>query len=294
MKRVLITGLHSYVGNFVAARMAEEPEKYRVDKISLRDDVWKSVDFSIYDCVFHVAGVAHVSTAPDMESLYMRVNRDLAIEVGEKAKRDGVRQLIFTSSSIVYGDSVPDKDALAIDYNTPLAPANFYGESKVQAEGGLRALENEGFSVAVLRCPMMYGPGCARGNFPTLARAARKLPVFPDLPNRRSVLYVGNLAELVCGLVDRGMGGTFLPQNSEYMGTSQVVALMAEAAGRRILLTRVFNAPLRLMMRRVEMARKAFGSLFYDQACSDVGFEYRRYTLRDSIREIAESDGWSK
>lgn len=294
MRRVLITGLNSYVGNCVAGRMAEEPDKYEVHKISLRDGAWKGMDFSKYDSVFHVAGIAHVSTAPDMEPLYMRVNRDLAIEVGEKAKRDGAGQLIFTSSSIVYGDSVSDGEAKAIDLDTPLAPANFYGESKAQAERGLRALEGKGFKVAILRCPMMYGPGCERGNFPTLARAARRLPVFPDLPNRRSVLYVGNLAELVCGLVDRGVGGTLLPQNAEYMGTSRAVALMAEAAGRRIALTRAFNPALRLLMPRLDVARKAFGSLFYDQACGDAGFEYRRYSLRDSIFEIAKRDGWAR
>lgn len=282
MKRVLITGAHSYVGRAVMDRMAEESAKFKADELSVRGDEWKQTDFSGYDCVLHVAGIAHVDPDPAREPEYMRVNRDLAVEVGTKAKSEGVGQLIFMSSAIVYGDSAPLGSGAAITRRTEPAPANFYGRSKLEAEEGLRALEAPGFVVAVVRAPMVYGPGC-RGNFPRLAAMARRLPVFPDVDNRRSMIYVGNLAELIAGIAERGTGGLYLPQNAEWSRTSDLVARMARLMGRKMRLTKVFNPLLRGPLRAHPLALKAFGSMWYEQGASDAGFDYRRYSLDESL-----------
>src|SRR5690625_1264736 len=139
MKRILITGVNSYVGNRLAEWLDKWPEKYDVHKISLRDGSWKEKDFSIFDSIVHVAGIAHVSTDPKMEERYYRVNRDLTIEVAKKAKNEGVQQFIFLSSIIVYGDR-PTKSGV-IDHDTIPNPSNFYGKSKLEAEKGIRLLE---------------------------------------------------------------------------------------------------------------------------------------------------------
>lgn len=293
MKRVLVTGAGSYVGGKVLERLAREPEAFQADELDVRGDGWRSFGFSGYDCVLHVAGIAHVSADPAMGPLYMKVNRDLAVEVGRRAKESGVRQLVFMSSAIVYGGSKPHDVFEPIGLDTPIAPEDFYGESKAQAEEGLRGLEDEGFKVAVLRCPMIYGPGCERGNFPKLVRLARMLPAFPDVRNRRSMLYVGNLAELVAQLASRGGGGLYLPQNAEYAETSQMVRMIAEASGRKVRLARALNPAVSVMAGH-PLARKAFGNLYYDQAASDFGFGYRPYSLEGSIREIACEDGWGR
>lgn len=294
MRRVLITGAGSYVGGKVRERLEREPEGFQVVEIDVRGDDWKAESFEGYDAVFHVAGIAHVSADPSKEALYMQVNRDLAIEVGRRAKASGVRQLVFMSSAIVYGDSKPHDVFQPIGLDTPVDPANFYGESKVQAEIGLRELEDETFKVAILRCPMIYGPGCERGNFPALVRFARKLPAFPNIHNKRSMLYVGNLAELVAQLALRGEGGLYLPQNPEYTETSQMVRMIAEAAGSKAHLTKVFNPFINTVLADHPMVKKAFGNLYYDQAVSDFRFDYRPYSLEDSISEIAQQDGWCR
>ena len=105
MKRVLITGKNSYIGTSVEKWLMREPDKYHVNTIDVKDESWRNHDFSQYDVVFHVAGIAHVSSDPKMEDLYYTVNRDLAIETAEKAKRYGVQQFVFMSSILVYGDS---------------------------------------------------------------------------------------------------------------------------------------------------------------------------------------------
>ena len=289
MKRVLITGAGSYVGGWVRRRLEQEPERFYVEELDVQDDAWKSFDFSSFDSVFHVAGIAHVSTDPSMEGLYYQVNRDLAVEVGERAKAAGVPQLVFMSSSIVYGDS-SSRDEGPITRETPANPANFYGRSKLEAEEGLQRLADERFGVAILRCPMIYGPGC-KGNFPTLAKIARKLPIFPEVRNKRSVLYVENLAEFVAQVVDRGLSGMFWPQNADYMSTSEAVRLLGEALGSSVHVTRVLSPFASLSLRFTEAGRKAFGSLYYDMAISDYGFDYRVYGFEESIARYVNGSG---
>lgn len=289
MKRVLITGAGSYVGGWVRKRLEREPERFYVEELDVQDDAWRSFDFSSFDSVFHVAGIAHVSTDPSMEALYYQVNRDLAVEVGRRAKAAGVPQLVFMSSSIVYGDS-SSRDEGPITRETPVNPANFYGRSKLEAEEGLQRLTDERFGVAILRCPMIYGPGC-KGNFPTLAKIARKLPVFPVVRNKRSVLYVENLAEFVAQVIDRELSGMFWPQNSDYMSTSETVRLLGETQGSSIHVTSVLSPFASLTLRFTEAGRKAFGSLYYDMAISDYGFDYRMYGFEESIRRYVNGPG---
>ena len=283
MKRVLITGAGSYVGGKVRERLESEPEKFQVEELDVQDPSWKDYDFSGYDCVYHVAGIAHVSTDPSMEPLYMAVNRDLTIEVGKKAKTAGVPQLIFMSSAIVYGDSDPCDVFRPITKETPVNPSNFYGLSKVEAEIGLMELCDSTFRVAILRCPMIYGPGC-KGNFPKLAKLARIMPVFPDIENRRSMLYVGNLAELVAKLVELGNGGLHLPQNAEWSSTPQLVKALAEAQGKKIALVKLVNPAVKLLFGKTNAFVKAVGNLYYDQSSSDPYLGYQRFGLKDSAR----------
>lgn len=291
MKRVLITGKGSYIGGWVRKRLEREPEHFEVAELDMRGDEWRSFDFSGWDAVFHVAGIAHVSTDPKMENLYYKVNRDLAVEVGKRAKAAGVKQFIFMSSAIVYGDSAPASEGAAIDLATEPSPANFYGRSKLEAERGLMALEDDSFKVAVLRCPMVYGPNC-KGNFPALVRLAQSLPVFPDIDNRRSMLYVGNLSELVAQLVAREARGVFLPQDGELVRTSEMARLIAAESGHSMKLTKVFNPLLKTLLSGSSKVQKAFGSLYYDQVASDFGFDYRPYSIEGAIREVAVIEGW--
>jgi UDP-glucose 4-epimerase len=242
----------------------------------MRDDAWKARDFSGYDAVFHVAGIAHVSADARDADLYFRVNRDLAVETARKARSAAVGQFIFMSSIIVYGGGG------LIDRSTQPRPRDSYGQSKLQAEEGLNSLATGGFRIAVIRAPMIYGKG-ARGNYPRLAAAARRLPFFPDCDNRRSMLHIDNLCEFVRLLVDNGDGGLFFPQNREHVRTSEMVRLIAEAHGRRIRLVRGCGPLLKAMAGRVGIVNKVFGDLAYEPGLSGYRDEYRLRDLRESI-----------
>lgn len=281
MISVLITGGGGFIAGPLRARLAEFPDLYRVEAVSLRDGSWREKGFSGFDCVVHTAGIAHVKADPALAPEYRRVNRDLTLETAQRARDDGAKQFIFLSSVIVYGDPPPAGVRWQIGADTPPAPSNAYGRSKLEAEEGLRAMEREGFRVATLRLPMVFGRGC-KGNYNALAALAAKSPVFPRFENRRGVVYVENLAEAIRKVIDAGEGGLFFPQD-EIASTARLAELIAAAHGRRIALLRGLNPAVRLLGRRGSV-RRAFGDMAVDPALCAPFAGCRRFDLEESIR----------
>lgn len=292
MKRVLITGANSYIGTYFEKYIESNySNEYIVDTVDMIDGSWREKDFSIYDTVFHVAGIAHADTgkvSEDRKTFYYKINTDLTIETAKKAKNDGVRQFIFMSSAIVYGESAPIGKCKVITAETVPAPANFYGNSKLQAENGILSFQDERYSVVVLRPPMIYGKGC-KGNYPTLSQFARKLPIFPYVKNERSMLYIENLCEFVQLVIKNGDNGIFHPQNNEYSNTADLVKKIANAHNKRIFIIKGFGWALKLMSHFSGLVNKAFGSMSYDMEISKYKENYRVCSLEQSI-ERTEKD----
>ena len=289
MIRILITGANSYIGTSFANHLAQ-PEfagKYQVTTLDMIGDAWCNHDFSQYDTVYHVAGIAHSDNgkiSDERAKLYYAVNTDLTVECAKKAKEAGVKQFIFMSSAIVYGDSAPIGKEKLITRDTPVNPANCYGDSKVQAENGIRPLDCESFKVVILRPPMIFGKG-SKGNYPLLSKLARKLPAFPKVENKRSMLYIGNLVEFVRLMVENGEHGTFWPQNPQYSNTSEVISLIAKAHNKRCVLIPGFGWALKLMSHATGLVNKAFGNLAYDQSMSVYKEPYQKFSLQEAIEK---------
>ena len=285
MKRILITGANSYIGTSVEKYLGQWPEKYQVDTVDMLDGSWRQKSFAGYDTVFHVAGIAHSDTGKATEetkALYYSVNRDLTIETAQKAKSDGAKQFIYMSSAIVYGNSAPIGKEKIITKETKPEPANFYGDSKLQAESGILPLSDDDFRVVILRPPMIYGKG-SKGNYPMLSKLAQKLPVFPYVENKRSMLYIENLAEFVRLMIDNEECGIFWPQNGEYAVTSELVKLIAQAHGKNIILVKGATSFLKLLGCITKLVNKAFGNLAYDMDISKYRQNYCVYGLKESI-----------
>ena len=289
-KNILITGANSYIGvsfeNYVKRHYVSE---FTIDTVDMIDGSWRQKNFSGYDIVYHVAGLAHAdigNVSEETKKKYYAINTDLAIETCRKAKSEGVKQFVFMSSAIIYGDSAPYGKTKRITKDTNPHPANFYGDSKWQADKGVRELADEDFIVTVLRPPMIYGKG-SKGNYPTLAKMAKKLPVFPNVQNERSMLYIENLCEFLAQVMIRTEGGIFWPQNAEYTRTSEMVKLIAEVSGHKIHVSKAWNWVVGLARiipgKPRVLADKAFGNMSYEQSMSKYDFEYQTISLRESI-----------
>ena len=288
MKKILIAGENSFIGSSFETYLRERfAEEYLVDTVDMIDGTWREKDFSGYDSVFFVAGIAHSDSgkiSKEREKLYYAVNTDLAIETAKKAKADGAKQFIFMSSAIVYGESAPIGKNKVITKDTPVNPENCYGDSKVQAEKGIRPLNDESFKVVILRPPMIYGKG-SKGNYPTLVKLAVKTPIFPAVANQRSMLYVGNLCEFVRLMVENEESGIFWPQNGEYTNTTEMVEMIAAAHGKKLAVVNGCSWALKLLSNFTGLVNKAFGSLCYDMELSSYKSDYRIKNLKDSIEE---------
>lgn len=290
MKKILITGAGSFVGTNIERWLKKWPSEYLVDTVDTMNDVWQQADFSKYDVVFHVAGIAHVDPKPDMAPLYYKVNRDLTLEIARWAKAGGVRQFIYMSSKIVYHASKSLKGDVTYPDTKP-DPNDFYGDSKLQAEKGLKELECDTFKVAIIRPPMIYGPN-SKGNFLRLGWLATKTPVFPAWHNKRSMLYIDNLAEFVRQLIDRELGGVFFPQNGELADTVEIVRYFAHKYNKRIWISRIFNPLVWLGSFFLKPIPKMFSDSYYVPEMSRYDFDYQLVSFEDSLRglEITEKN----
>lgn len=287
MTKVLITGTGSYVGESVKKYTLLTASDFEIDAIDTMSDNWKKADYNQYQVVFHVAGIAHVNADPKMESLYYKVNRDLTIEVAKHAKANGVKQFIFMSSQIVFHESQSLKGEV-LSKDTKENPNGFYGDSKLQAEIGLRELESDDFKVCILRPCMIYGPN-AKGNFPRLAKLATKIPVFPCWHNKRSMLYIDNLAEFVKQAILRQLSGTFYPQNRELADTVEIIRYFAKAAGHKVWITKLLNPFVWMGSFFLQPINKMFATYYYDPEMSKMDFDYQLVSFEESLRRVAES-----
>lgn len=284
--KVLITGAGSYVGESVRKYILSTSSDFEIDAVDTMGDNWKKADYSQYDVVYHVAGIAHVNADPKMEPLYYKVNRDLTIAVAEHAKAAGVKQFIFMSSQIVFHESQSLKSEV-LTKDTKENPNGFYGDSKLQAEIGLHKLEDENFKVCILRPCMIYGPN-AKGNFPRLAKLATKVPLFPCWHNKRSMLYIDNLAEFVKQAMLRGLSGTFYPQNKEQADTVEIIRFFAKQAGHKVWISRIFNPFVWLGSFVLQPINKMFATYYYDPSMSKMDFDYQLVSFEESLKRVAE------
>ena len=252
-KNILIIGENSYIGSRFAKYVGNQ---FNITTVGARNGKWKEIDFSDFDSILHCAGIAHVSQKKHMKALYYSVNCDLAVNVAKKAKNQGVKQFIFLSSILVYGRSDTE-----ISIKTVPNPESFYGDSKFRAEKILYTLSDSEFNICVIRPPIVYGFGC-KGNFPKLVWLAKKLPIFPNVDNKRSMIYIDNLCAFISYLIKDNCNGIHLPQNKEYVNTTLLVQTIAKLHGKKIRTTKIFNPLIYLLMKFISPINKLFGDLF--------------------------------
>ena len=287
LKKVLITGANSYIGESVEKWLNDSDNEYEIDTLDMLDPNWKEYDFSKCDTVFHVAGIAHADVGNVSEKVkqkYYKVNTDLTLEVANIAKEAKVKQFIFMSSMIVYSGC----GTTHITKDTKPKAGNFYGDSKLQADLKLQEMNDESFKVVVVRPPMIYGKG-SKGNYLQLAKLATKLPVFPIVNNKRSMLHIDNLCEFIKLMIDNEESGVFFPQNDEYTNTSNMVQMIASVKAHRIIMLPGASLLIKLLEKAPGkiggLASKAFGDSYYDMSLSEYKDEYRVNGLRNTIEK---------
>jgi len=306
MDTVLVTGADGFVGGALCEALAASARQVRravrVARPGLTDAVatgdigpdtdWRSALEGV-SSVVHLAARTHVlrEHAPDPPAEYQRVNLDGTRRLAQMAARAGVRRLVFMSSIKVNGEAT---ERPFTERDAP-RPEDAYGRSKWETEQALARISAEtGLEVAVLRPPLVYGPG-VKGNFLRLMDlVARGTPLpLASIVNRRSLIYVGNLADAIVKAIDApgAAGRTYLVSDGEDISTPDLVRVLAQALGVR---PRLLPCPPALLQfgaalagKRAELARLT-SSLQVDSTALRRELDWRpRFTLAQGLAETA-------
>ncbi|WP_298824696.1 NAD-dependent epimerase/dehydratase family protein [uncultured Planococcus sp.] len=281
--RILVTGENSYAGRQFEKRMLELNSDWEIDFISVRNNEWKMKEFSSYEAIYHVAAIVHQKEKSENESLYYKINRDLTYELADKAKLEGVKSFVFLSTMAVYGLIGKIGEETIISKDTVETPTSYYGKSKLEAEHKISVLQSDDFQVSMLRIPMIYGYGCP-GNYASLSKLAKKTPLFPKINNRRSLVYIDHLSDLVMYLIDNKAHGLFLVKNPEDVNTLVMVNEIAKNNNKRIINSNILSLFIKSFGNKFSITRKMFGNIIYkNEDCKIDGFQYTKLSFEESI-----------
>ncbi|CAO3414166.1 UDP-glucose 4-epimerase family protein [Azospirillum endophyticum] len=246
--RVLLTGATGFVGRHTTPLLAARGHRVRAALRTASEGPWEpavvgdigpdtdwTTALTDVDAVIHMAARVHVmrDTAADPLAEFRHVNTAGTIRLAEQAAAAGVKRFVFLSSIKAMVD---ESRPAPLDAVAPPDPHSPYGLSKLEAERALAAISaRSGMELVVIRPPLVYGPGAA-GNMRALVKlvaAGMPLPL-GGIHNRRSLIYVGNLADAVVTVLEhpKAAGRTLLVQDGEPVSTADLVRAIAAALGR--------------------------------------------------------------
>lgn len=217
MHKIIVTGASGFIGkNFI-----EQSQEYELLSIDLLSKELISFCFEGYECVLHLAGIAHKFRKID-DNLIYAINRDLTLKVALKAKDEGVRHFVFMSTVKVYGETTYGTNHW--DENTVCNPLDSYALSKLEAEYELLKIQSDNFKVAIIRCPLVYGPG-VKANMLRIVKLTDRFCLLPfgNIDNRRSMVYIGNLVAFIKGVIDKSASGIFLTSDDTSISVTMLI-----------------------------------------------------------------------
>jgi nucleoside-diphosphate-sugar epimerase len=210
------------------------------------------------DVIVHCAARVHVMNEKGADGLaaFRKINVEGTVRLARRAAECGVKRFIFISSIKVNGEGTPrNKTFKATDLP---APVDAYGISKREAEDAIRQVcEETGMELVVIRPPLVYGPG-VKANFLSMVRwLDRGIPLpLGAIDNRRSLVAIGNLTDLVLTCIDHpaAAGEIFLVSDGEDLSTTQLLRRTALALGKS---ARLLPVPAGLLQAAASMVGKS-------------------------------------
>jgi nucleoside-diphosphate-sugar epimerase len=233
MTQILITGTNSFVGsNFILHSKYKE-----VEAISLFENEPSEIDFSEYDIVIHLVAIVH-QTKRIPEGEYFSINKGLCLEVAKHARDAGVKQFIFLSTVKVYGQFILGSGPW--NESSECHPDDSYGKSKYEAEKALRKLENENFTISIIRTPLVYGEG-VKANMLSIMKLVKFSYILPfkGVNNRRNFTSAENLVAFIDRIIERKASGIFIAMDEDAISTSDLVKMISENMGKRLISFRI-------------------------------------------------------
>lgn len=285
MTKILITGANSFVGK----NFTDKSSFTNVDEICLINNNVGNIDFVNYDVVLHVAAIVH-QTKSIPESTYYQVNTNLCLDVALQAKKMGVKQFIFISTVKVYGEF--DKEKGPWTENSQCYPNDPYGKSKYAAEKELMKLNDEHFTVSIIRPPLIYGKG-VKANMLSIIKLVDNYRILPlgGINNKRSFTSIENLVYLIDLAIEKRKSGVFLAMDKKSLSTTELTQIIAEQLNKNVkLLTlpgfvvSIGNIILPSIFSRL------YGSFEIDNSLTCKTLEYHpKYSTTEGIKSMLDA-----
>lgn len=278
---ILITGANGYISRCLDEWLTKNSSFSNVKRVSVRNgcdsfDIAKGTE-----AIIHTAALVHKKESKYKEREYFDVNYSLTVQLANKAKAAGVKQFVFLSTMAVFNQNV---HVGRLYLSTTPNPTTLYGRSKLAAEKELLALADENFTVSIVRPPMVYGPGCP-GNYIQLSKLAKLTPIFPNVTNKRSMIFIDHLTELIRQIIINRDSGIFHPQDGEYICTTKMVQEIASLHNRKVFVSKTLAILLIKLFGRTEIVSKVFGNLTYSKDMSSYrDNSYQRLCFSETIK----------
>jgi len=305
-RTILVTGSTGFIGQPVCRGLVEAGASVRgvsreggrhpvagVERVCVADPLDREAVRAAVtgvDAVVHLAARVHImrESAADPLAEFRRANVESTSVLGEEAGGAGVRQLVLASTVKAVGEG----NSRAWTEDTPPAPADPYGTSKLEAERAVReAAQRRGTRAAVLRFPLVYGPAVKGNMLRLFALVDRGVPLpFGSVANRRSMLYVGNLVAAVRAVLESPLDGTetFFVSDGRDLSLPALIQMIGAALGKPARLLPVPPSLLRLVLPAAEEER-LIGSLTVDGSKLSRMTGYRApHSVEEGLRVTAD------
>ena len=305
---ILITGSNGFLGKHLVKRCQSRFDLVlfnRVDatKTSSHKSFNKNINsksdysgcFEGVSCIVHCAARVHIMSDQLLNPLeaYREVNTNGTLNLARQAIAAGVRRFVFISSIKVNGEATNT----SFDSCSPRLPADYYAQSKSEAEEALMALSDAtGLEVVIIRPPLVYGAG-VKANFASLMGLVYKgypLPFGCINSNYRSLVSVNNLVDLIITCIDhpKAANEVFLVSDDRDISTANMVRQMSKAFGKSCYLLPVPVWCYRLFGKvfdKEDVVDRIVGSLRVDMSFTKSTLDWKPpQSLEDGFKEVAD------
>ena len=255
--KILITGVHGFVGSNLVKALSKEHIIYGLDIVSpMKQGVrftfgWDYLDkkgeIPDVDAIIHLAGKAHDTKNKSAADVYFKVNTELTKKIYDYfLASPTAKKFIFFSSVKAAADRVVGE---YVDENVTPAPVGPYGESKIKAEEYIQSLpptpsEERGSldkQVYILRPCMIHGPG-NKGNLNLLYGVVKKGIPWPlgAFENKRTFTSIDNLCFIIKGLLAKDVeSGIYNINDDEAVSTNELIEIICSAMGKKAHIWRI-------------------------------------------------------
>jgi len=283
--QITITGSISFIGQNIINYLSS----YQFTEVDMIENKPSGIDFSKSNAVIHLAAIVHQKKSTS-EELYFKVNRDLAFETAQEAKKQGIRHFVFFSTIKVYGDGGYEK--IIFDEDSKCNPLDPYGKSKFQAEQRLLELADKNFKVSIIRPSMVYGKG-VKANMLQLSKLVQKLPIVPlgGVQNKRSMVSIDNLMITLDAILQKPRTGVFLACDKEPVSTSELVHELIKVVSPNKMMIGLPKFVISLSKLVVPfISRRLFGSFHVDASSTHkkLGIEDKLVSLNTGLKKMFE------